>query len=1086
MQKLKRAVLLALIAFLLAPVLASGQANAAQPSDMPQPPFSSFRDVPGVTDEEISAIEALQGKYDSFTYGMYLTSEAFFTEDGEPGGYSALFCEWMSELFGIEFELALYRSNQLEGLLLSGDIDFTGNYMPTDAIEQNFIVSDAIAERQVKIFWLKDNPSPEDIMASRPISLGFIWNIPLILVVSEVTEPGSYYPMWSLDYPQAYNSLKSGASDAFLSLNISETSLLEYEDLIMEDFFPLIFNPAYVAAANEEYAPVISVLNKALRSGAMPYLNQLYSRGYQDYRKYGASVLLTPEERAFIESNPVIPITSFNSNYPVSFYNVQEREWQGVYFDLLSEVTELTGLEFEVVHDETVNMPAQAQMLIDGQAKMLPALGRTSDREGDFLWTESVNFDDYYALISKTEFPDISIYEILDVKVGLARGTSHADVFLQWFPDHKNYVEYDGFDSAFDALERGEVDVVMTNQRMLMQLTHYEELVGNKLNIVFSQPLNTSIAFAKDETTLMSIFDKAMRLTDVEGITAGWMQRTFDYRLAAAAARTPFLIGAVLLSLTIIAVILMSLRRNRKITEALAAAKQLAEEASVAKSSFLANMSHEIRTPMNAIIGMTGIAASADSVERKNYALGKINDASHHLLGIINDVLDMSKIEASMFELSSVDFNFESLLQRVVNVVNFRVDEKNQSFLVYIDPNIPRRLVADDQRLAQVMTNLLANAVKFTPERGTVSLKASFIGEEDGVCTIQIDVSDTGIGISPDQQARLFRSFEQAESSTSRKYGGTGLGLAISKSIIEMMGGKVWIESESGKGSTFSFIFRANRGAEEVASRLIGIKDVRLMVVDDDPLILDYFSGIMNEAGLSCDLASSGAEALEKIERGGPYHIYFVDWLMPNMDGIELARAIKAKEAKGGASIVIMISAAAWDEIEPDARSAGVSRFLSKPLFPSMIMDAINVCLGQQLAARPKESDEAPREEVFFDGRCVLLAEDIEINREILIALLEPTRLIIECAENGVEAVRMFREAPEKYDLIFMDVQMPTMDGYEAARNIREFDQKIPIIAMTANVFKEDIEKCLEAGMNGHLGKPLDMDEVIEVLKVYL
>jgi signal transduction histidine kinase/CheY-like chemotaxis protein/PAS domain-containing protein len=395
----------------------------------------------------------------------------------------------------------------------------------------------------------------------------------------------------------------------------------------------------------------------------------------------------------------------------------------------------------------------------------------------------------------------------------------------------------------------------------------------------------------------------------------------------------------------------------------LEAALEKARSASRAKSNFLSNMSHEMRTPMNAIIGMTLIGKSADGVEKKDYAFEKIENASTHLLGVINDVLDMSKIEAGKFELSFEDFNIEKILQKVINVINFRVDEKHQRLTVNLDPSIPRNLNGDDQRLAQVITNLLTNAVKFTPEYGSIHLDARFINEENGLCTIQIEVKDSGIGISTEQQARLFSSFEQAESSTSRKFGGTGLGLAISKHIVELMGGKIWLESKLNEGSTFTF---------------------------------------------------------------------------------------------------------------------------NVPL----------KCVKEENAERANDTDKHASEQlVSFQGRRLLLAEDVEINREIVMALLEPTEIQIDCAINGSEAVRMFSGKPESYDLILMDLQMPELDGFEATKEIRalEADKKtsgaskqVPIIAMTANVFKEDIEKCLEAGMNGHIGKPIDFNEVMEKLKFYL
>jgi len=542
--------------------------------------------------------------------------------------------------------------------------------------------------------------------------------------------------------------------------------------------------------------------------------------------------------------------------------------------------------------------------------------------------------------------------------------------------------------------------------------------------------------------------------------------------------------GFVAMTASTIAGVIMRDIYTKKLKEAL----NNAMEASKAKSDFLSNMSHEIRTPLNAITGMTTIGKNAKDMERKDYALGKIENASTHLLGVINDILDMSKIEANRLELSPVEFNFEKMLQKTVSVINFRVEERKQKLLVYIDNKIPKTLIADDQRLAQVVTNLLSNAVKFTPEEGVIILNADFIKEENGFCTIQVSVSDTGIGISEEQQKRLFSSFQQAESSTTRKYGGTGLGLAISKSIVEMMKGRIWIQSEPAKGSTFTFTIKAMRGAEDRQKRLLDVdlNNVRIMAVDDDPDILTYFRDTTQRYGVSCETAESGEKALELVDQKGGFHIYFIDWKMPAMDGIQLARKIKERNPEN--SVVIMVSAVEWNTISEEAKAAGVNKFLSKPLFPSVIEETINECLGVD-----KQETEKPQEDDInglFAGRRILVVEDMEINREIIMALFEPTMIETDCAENGLEAVRMFTESPYKYELIFMDIQMPEIDGYEATRRIRALDntkaKTVPIIAMTANVFKEDIERCLAAGMDGHIGKPINFEEVISILKSYL
>jgi len=518
-------------------------------------------------------------------------------------------------------------------------------------------------------------------------------------------------------------------------------------------------------------------------------------------------------------------------------------------------------------------------------------------------------------------------------------------------------------------------------------------------------------------------------------------------------------------------------------------AKNKSDRESRHKSAFLANMSHEIRTPMNAIIGMTTIGKTADSIERKDYCFNKIEDASNHLLGVINDILDMSKIEANKFELVNDEFNFEKMLQRVVNVVNFRVDEKHHKFTVHIDKRIPKYLIGDDQRIAQVITNLLGNAIKFTPEKGSIALNSKLLEEEGDNLIIQFSVIDSGIGLNAEQKKRIFMSFEQAETTTTRRYGGTGLGLAISKNIVELMEGSIGVESEPNKGSNFTFTIRIKRGSrihEGLLDSDVNLSNIRIMAVDDDKDILDYFNEIAEGFGVACcDTAISGEEALGLVVRNGCYHIYFVDWKMPEMDGIQLAAELKRRAT--AKSVVIMISAAEWTTVEAEAKAAGVDKFLSKPLFPSAIMDVIIECIS--LDRRQMESAQHNIKGIFA-GRNILLAEDVEINQEIVISLLEPTGINIDCVMNGAEAVQKFKETPGKYDLILMDVQMPEMDGYEATQKIRALDvpeaKTVKIIAMTANVFRDDIEKCLEVGMDSHIGKPLNFEEVIEKLLSFM
>jgi len=506
------------------------------------------------------------------------------------------------------------------------------------------------------------------------------------------------------------------------------------------------------------------------------------------------------------------------------------------------------------------------------------------------------------------------------------------------------------------------------------------------------------------------------------------------------------------------------------------------------KSAFLANMSHEMRTPMNAIIGMTSIGMKAADAERMKYCFTRIDNASKHLLGVINDVLDMSKIEANKLELSPVSFDFEKMLQKVVNVINFRVDEKRQNFYVKIDKNIPRTLIGDDHRLAQIITNLLSNAVKFTPEEGTITLESRLLTVENGIYRIQISVADTGIGVTEEQKERLFMSFEQAEAGTSRKFGGTCLGVAICKRIVDMMGGEIEVDSKPGQGTVFRFTTLARRGAEAQKPALhknVDINNLCIFVVDDDPEINSFFTDMSESLNIKYIYAASGEEAVEMLSRGCCCEIIFIDWKLPGMSGVELVRHIRTGTRND--PILIIFSSADWYEIEDEARGAGVDKFLSKPLFQSDIVNLINECIGVECIKEQSGHFDYTDD---FSSRALLLVEDVDINREIVMVLLEPTGVAIECAVNGLQAVEMFSAAQDRYDIIFMDVQMPEMDGYEATRAIRALNTpralSIPIIAMTANVYREDIERCIGAGMDSHIGKPLDLCELLEKMRDYI
>ncbi|MCL1828810.1 MAG: response regulator [Oscillospiraceae bacterium] len=519
--------------------------------------------------------------------------------------------------------------------------------------------------------------------------------------------------------------------------------------------------------------------------------------------------------------------------------------------------------------------------------------------------------------------------------------------------------------------------------------------------------------------------------------------------------------------------------------------KEKAQTAAKAKSDFLSHMSHEMRTPMNAIIGMAKIAGSTEDVSKLKYCLAAINTSSEHLLGIINDVLDMSKIEAGKFELENVPMNIEKMLIKVCNIIIENMEKKNQTFNVTLDKKLSFHYIADDLRLSQVITNLLSNATKFTPEGGKITLAVEKTGESEAGCTLRFSVSDTGIGMTEEQISRLFNAFEQADGGTTRKFGGTGLGLTISKNIIEMMNGRIWTESKPGIGSSFIFEVTLDRSPHRDTAVIDSIlpKDIKLLVIESDDDVKSRFSDITESFGIGADFASNIDETLSLIETavsaGRAYDIVFLDYDMPGTNGIDFINQIGSIDKN---TVILVTTHLEWNRIKKIAFDNNITRFITKPVFPSSVSDAINDITGNTRRSSCAGADAAP-EVPDLSGICIILAEDVEINREIFLALLEETHISIDCAENGLAAVKRFKENPDKYDLIIMDVQMPEMDGHQATGTIRSLDipkaKTIPIIAMTANAFKEDIEKCLLSGMNDHLAKPIDEKSVIEKIIHY-
>ena len=1063
--------------------------------------FESYKDIPGVTAEEILAIERIKETRSEFSYGVNITTEAFISSEGKVDGFARLLTERLSGLFGIPFIPQAFGWDVLNEKLDAKEIDFTGELSPNPERQQRYFMTAPIFQRTLKIFTNKNSEILSDIARDRPIRCGFLQGSTTYELVRDSWSM-PFEPKFIDNEKEAPALLENGTIDAYIDESSAEAIFDPYDFVKAMDYFPLKYSPLSLTTANPELQPFISVIQRYLKNGGFEEVGKLYSAGIKIYSRHRLFALFTTEEMDFLNRHNT-PETALllgveSDNYPMAFYNSQEEKFQGIAVDVLRQVTRFTGLEFKVANEPGVTWPELFSQLQSGQIAIVSELIPSKLREGRFLWTNEPYNIDRYALLSRSDAPNIDINQIVFAKVGLIAETAATELFREWFPDSLNSVVYIDYLSAFNALEKGDIDLLMAPESLLLSLTNYLEKPGFKTNIVFHYNSHSSFGIKKSETLLKSILDKTLRFIDTEGISNGWKRKVFDYESKMLRDMLPYLVGVIVLLVAGFSAVVVLLIKNRRMSSSLesivAQRTSELEHASRAKSDFLSSMSHEMRTPMNAIIGMAKIAEKTTDPVKMRHCLSTIEVSSTHLLGIINDILDMSKIEAAKFELNNLPLNLESMLMKICNLIADKTDQKAQVFSIVLGKGMNLNYIGDDLRLSQVIANLLSNAVKFTPSEGKISLTVDEIKKGEDRSVLRFSISDTGIGMKEEQIGRLFKAFEQADGSITKRFGGTGLGLAISKNIVEKMNGRIWAESEFGKGSAFIFEVELERLPQaEIVYPFDNMRpsEVKVLVVESDDTTREYFCSIIDQFGMSCHQAGDGGKAVQLIdkayEENSPYHVIFIAYDLPDTDGLETLKRLKGNV--DGNSVVIMASFLEWSRIEVAAIDCGVHRFISKPLFPSSIFNTIGEVLAKPIMNQGSEPAYSSNDRPDFSDVKLLLVEDVEINREIFMTLLEDTGIQIDYAENGREAVQHFEDNPDKYNIIVMDVQMPEMDGYEATRAIRSMDhpkaRTVPIVAMTANAFKEDVDKCIESGMNDHIPKPIDEKIIIEKIKLF-
>ena len=1032
--------------------------------------------------------------------GSFEDTFNYVNEKGARKGYGYELLETLSGYAGWQFEYVTCDWSDCFEKLKNGEIDIIGGISYTEDRTQEMLFSDE--PMGVEKYYLYADLARADISASDFKTL----NGKKIGVLMG-TEPEVMLAEWEEKYglktehvnisnnEDVKQKLANHEIDCFVSLEESFWAERGISTITR------VGESGIYYAINKNRPDIKEELDDAMRAldEAVPfYTADLYKRYFSmDY-----TPILTGEEKAWLRKHGAIRMGFLASDSGVSTFDPATGEFTGVITDYIQFAADCLGnqeLEFQLVGYDSKE--AELDALKSGEIDMIFHCDQNPNlaEEYHFACTNTTWTSNLMAVTNKQHFNENNVNRIAVPQNKLSLKKYLAFYYPQW-----EIVDCDTQEDAARLVKDGQADCFVTG---ISSENKYSKKYSF-YSVPLVNPVRSCFAVNSGNRSLLSILNKtikAMPVNMLAGALAMYKSSARKVTLSDFIKDNFFkvmLISSIAVAVVLLT-ILMLLQKARKAEAAarkaasdtqelnakLQVAVEKAESANRAKSTFLSNMSHDIRTPMNAIIGFTTLALSnIDDTDRVKDYLAKTLASSNHLLSLINDVLDMSRIESGKIHLEEVEVNLSDVLHDLKTIVSGQIYAKQLELYMDVMDVTDEDVYCDKTRLNQILLNLLSNAIKFTPAGGTVSVRVrQLVGKVRGCGQYEFRIKDNGIGMSQEFAQKIFEPFERERTSTVSGIQGTGLGMAITKNIVDMMGGTIEVQTAQGKGTEFTVCVPMRAQTEQrPVEKITELEGLKALVVDDDFNTCDSVTKMLVKVGMRAEWTLSGKEAVlrarQSIEMSDAYHAYIIDWRLPDMNGIEVTRQIRSLHDD---TPIIILTAYDWSDIEVEAKAAGVTAFCAKPMFMSDLRETLMSALGQ----KPADAVQGllPEKNADFKGKHILLVEDNELNREIAQEILREYGFLVDSAENGAVAVeKVSTAAPGSYDLVLMDVQMPIMDGYTATRKIRALDDparaKLPILAMTANAFDEDRRNALESGMNGFLSKPIVIDDLVQEL----